>query len=84
VSFGGYVGVPLVIAAKSLRLPILIHEQTLRPGLANTFAGRLSGHIAVGFKAAASFFPAHKTTYTGNPLRQELFYLSQTNRGCPQ
>jgi UDP-N-acetylglucosamine--N-acetylmuramyl-(pentapeptide) pyrophosphoryl-undecaprenol N-acetylglucosamine transferase len=71
-STGGFVGLPVVIAAALCRVPLLIHEQTAVPGLANRLAGRLAQRIAVTFPDAGGVFPAAKVVWTGNPLRPEL------------
>jgi UDP-N-acetylglucosamine--N-acetylmuramyl-(pentapeptide) pyrophosphoryl-undecaprenol N-acetylglucosamine transferase len=69
---GGFVALPVVIAAAGLRRPVVIHEQTAVPGLANRLAARLARRIAVSFPGAASRFPDAKVVLTGNPLRPEL------------
>ena len=69
---GGYVALPVVIAATLLRVPIVAHEQTSVPGLANRVAGRLARRVAVTFRDSAQWFPAAKVVVTGNPLRPEL------------
>jgi UDP-N-acetylglucosamine--N-acetylmuramyl-(pentapeptide) pyrophosphoryl-undecaprenol N-acetylglucosamine transferase len=69
---GGYVALPVVIAATLLRVPIVAHEQTSVPGLANRVAGRLARRVAVTFRDSARWFPAAKVVMTGNPLRPEL------------
>jgi len=69
-SKGGYTSVPVVIAAKILRIPIMIHESDTKPGSANKLGGKFARYIAVGFDDAAKFFPADKTALTGIPLRK--------------
>ncbi|HSF06549.1 MAG TPA: undecaprenyldiphospho-muramoylpentapeptide beta-N-acetylglucosaminyltransferase [Methylomirabilota bacterium] len=71
-STGGFVGLPAVIAAALARVPLVVHEQTAVPGLANRIAGRLARRIAVTFPDTARVFPAGKAVWTGNPLRPEL------------
>lgn len=72
-STGGFVSVPVVIAARILRIPILAHEQTVAGGLANRIAGRLADRVAVSFQSSASFFPGASVVLTGIPLRKTLF-----------
>src|SRR3990167_5082544 len=50
LSFGGYVAVPLVIAGWLLSIPIIIHEQTLVSGLANTISSFFADKVAVSFE----------------------------------
>lgn len=72
VSFGGYIAVPVAIAAKMLKIPIVVHEQTLRAGLANTITSKFADKICVSWKYSEQFFPKEKTVLTGNPLRKEF------------
>jgi len=69
---GGYVALPVVLAAAVRRVPSVIHEQTAVPGLANRLAGRLASRIAVTFPDADGRFPPARVIVTGNPIRPEL------------
>src|SRR5439155_1285930 len=69
---GGFVALPVVLAAATLRLPIVIHEQTTAPGLANRIGARFARRIAVTFPDGGGHFPPGKVVVTGNPLRPEL------------
>jgi UDP-N-acetylglucosamine--N-acetylmuramyl-(pentapeptide) pyrophosphoryl-undecaprenol N-acetylglucosamine transferase len=69
---GGFVALPVVAAAASLRVPVVLHEQTTVPGLANRLAARAARRIAVSWETAAARFPREKVVLTGNPLRPEL------------
>jgi UDP-N-acetylglucosamine--N-acetylmuramyl-(pentapeptide) pyrophosphoryl-undecaprenol N-acetylglucosamine transferase len=71
-SKGGYAGVPVVIAAWIYRIPIVIHESDIMPGLANQFAGKLAKRVLVSFPGAANFFSPEKVEIAGNPIREEL------------
>jgi UDP-N-acetylglucosamine--N-acetylmuramyl-(pentapeptide) pyrophosphoryl-undecaprenol N-acetylglucosamine transferase len=70
-STGGFVALPAVLAGAAVRLPIVAHEQTAVPGLANRVAARFAHRVAVTFPDTAGF-PAAKVVRTGNPLRPEL------------
>ena len=69
---GGYVGLPVVIAAALRRVPTVIHEQTAVPGLANRIAARFASRIALTFPDGEHRFPPKRVVVTGNPLRPEL------------
>lgn len=69
---GGFVALPVVAAAALLRVPIVVHEQTSVPGLANRIAARLARRVAVTFADSVPAFPAARVVVTGNPLRAEL------------
>ena len=83
LSFGGYISVPVVLAAAVQRLPIVIHEQTFRAGLANKFALRFATRICISWKESTQFFPKQKTVLTGNPLRKEFFSYSSSKGESP-
>ncbi|MEA1925692.1 MAG: UDP-N-acetylglucosamine--N-acetylmuramyl-(pentapeptide) pyrophosphoryl-undecaprenol N-acetylglucosamine transferase [Patescibacteria group bacterium] len=71
-SKGGFASVPVVIAARFYRIPVLIHESDSIPGLANKFLGSISNKIAITFERARIYFPVHKTILTGVPVRKEV------------
>lgn len=71
LSFGGYVSVPVVIAGWLLSTPIIIHEQTLISGLANTISSWFADKVAVSFPKEYNFC-GKKVVLTGNPMRKEL------------
>lgn len=75
-STGGYVAVPPVLAAATLRKPILIHEQTVQIGLANRIISRFATRIALSFESARPELtpPLRDRAFvTGNPLRPLIF-----------
>ncbi|ADU29168.1 undecaprenyldiphospho-muramoylpentapeptide beta-N-acetylglucosaminyltransferase [Evansella cellulosilytica] len=72
-SKGGFVTVPVVIAASMLKIPVLLHESDITPGLANKIAQRFSTNIFTSFEEAANYFPSEKTKVVGTPIRKELF-----------
>jgi len=78
---GGFVSLPPVLAAWALGIPIVVHEQTSVPGLANRIAARLARRIAVTFPSSGDEFPAERVTLTGNPIRPELLGGSRED-GC--
>ncbi len=70
---GGFVALPAVIAARSSGIPIVVHEQTAVPGLANLIAARIAHKVAVSFPQSGTEFPRNKVVVTGCPLRPELY-----------
>ncbi|HLD01569.1 MAG TPA: UDP-N-acetylglucosamine--N-acetylmuramyl-(pentapeptide) pyrophosphoryl-undecaprenol N-acetylglucosamine transferase [Patescibacteria group bacterium] len=72
VSFGGYVAFPVVLAAFTQRIPIVLHEQTLEAGLANRLSTPFASKICVSWRTSESFFPKNKTIFTGLPLRKTI------------
>lgn len=73
ISFGGYVALPVAIAGWFSRVPIITHEQTRVPGLANRLIGSFARIICVSFAQTALYFPKMKTVVTGLPMRSGLF-----------
>ena len=72
-SKGAYPSFPVTIAARLLRIPVIIHESDSVPGRANKMAASYAKKIAISFPGAADFFPPDKVALTGNPIRKELF-----------
>ena len=72
VGKGGYASFPTLIAARILRIPVIIHESDSVPGRANIIASKFARRIAVSYQEAAEFFPKEKTAFTGNPIRREV------------
>lgn len=70
VSFGGYVSLPVIFIGAMLRVPIVIHEQTLGAGLANRLASVFAKKICISWESSRSFFPKSKTVLTGNPVKK--------------
>jgi UDP-N-acetylglucosamine--N-acetylmuramyl-(pentapeptide) pyrophosphoryl-undecaprenol N-acetylglucosamine transferase len=71
-SKGGYTSVPVLLAARFLRIPVVIHESDAVPGRANLLARKFSKYIAVAYKEAATFFDASRTALIGIPLRRSV------------
>lgn len=70
---GGYVSLPVGIAARMLGIPYVIHESDLSPGLANRILSRWAEKIAVGFPIKQyRNWPVEKLVFTGNPVRPEI------------
>lgn len=73
-SKGGFVAVPVVLAAASLKIPIIIHESDVAPGLANRISARFADKICVSFEESRKHFEkfAKKVVVTGNPVRESV------------
>lgn len=71
-SKGGYVAVPVVMAARSRKIPIIIHESDMTPGLANRMCFSSATKICCNFPETLKNLPADKAVYTGSPIRAEL------------
>ena len=82
---GGYVSLPVVIAASFLRIPIVAHETDSILGLANRFAARVATTLCVAFPIEQYRHQGIRTSLvqTGNPVRTEFFGSSQQVRTAP-
>lgn len=72
-SKGGFVTVPVVWAAHRHKVPVVIHESDMTPGLANKLSLRYAKKVCTNFPETAKMFPEGKATLTGSPIRKELF-----------
>lgn len=77
-SKGGFVSVPVVLAAKLCHIPAIIHESDITPGLANKIAVQGAKTVCCNFPETLQYLPEGKAVLTGSPIRQELF------KGKPQ
>jgi len=71
-SKGGYTSVPVLLAARFLRIPVVIHDSDSVPGRASLLAKNFARYIAVSYPEAARYFPANKTALIGIPIRREV------------
>ena len=72
-SKGGFVAVPVVLAAKTRRIPCVIHESDITPGLANKICIPMAKKICANFPETMKYLPEDKAVLTGTPIREELF-----------
>ena len=73
LSFGGYLALPIVLTGWFLKIPIVTHEQTMSPGLANKLIAFLAQKICLSWPETPKNFPKKKAVLTGNPIRKEIF-----------
>ena len=71
-SKGGFVAVPVVLAAGHYHIPVIIHESDMTPGLANKICMRTAKKICCNFPETVKLLPADKAVLTGTPIRREL------------
>lgn len=73
-SKGGFVSLPVAVAAKFLRIPVVLHESDVTPGLANKLALPFATHICLTFPETINHVSKNKASYTGNPVREKLLF----------
>lgn len=71
-SKGGFVSVPVVLAAKKYKVPVIIHESDMTPGLANKLSFPSATKVCHNFPETAQYLPKGKAVLTGSPIRAEL------------
>jgi UDP-N-acetylglucosamine--N-acetylmuramyl-(pentapeptide) pyrophosphoryl-undecaprenol N-acetylglucosamine transferase len=79
-SKGAYASFPVLMAARILRIPVIIHESDSVPGKTNAWAAKFAVKIAVSYPEATKYFDPKKVAFTGNPLRKAV--LAVTKNGA--
>lgn len=79
VGTGGYVCGPILLAASLKKIPTLIQEQNAVAGITNKILSEFATKIAVGSTLALEKFPAEKTVYTGNPIRENVLSAKKSD-----
>jgi UDP-N-acetylglucosamine--N-acetylmuramyl-(pentapeptide) pyrophosphoryl-undecaprenol N-acetylglucosamine transferase len=82
IGFGGYVCAPAYLAAKSLKVPIVIHEANAEPGWANRLGARYTDALAVG--SPVTHGPFASALITGLPLRDDIASLLVAHKGADE
>ncbi|MDO4408282.1 MAG: glycosyltransferase [Eubacteriales bacterium] len=72
-SKGGFVSVPVVRAAAALKIPCVIHESDMTPGLANKLCFKAASKVCCNFPETVEKLPKGKAVLTGTPIRGDLF-----------
>ena len=74
ISTGSFVSVPVVLAAKKMRVPVYLHEQNGYPGVSNKMAAGFAKYVFLGFESAREHFKSkNNIVYSGNPVRAEFY-----------
>lgn len=71
-SKGGFVTVPVIIGSYLNKVPVIIHESDMTPGLANKISMRFAQKICTSFPETLKYLPKEKSIYTGSPIREEI------------
>ena len=71
-SKGGFVAVPVVLAARHFHIPVIIHESDMTPGLANKLCIPSARKVCCNFPETLPYLPQEKAVLTGSPIRKEL------------
>ena len=74
ISKGGYAAFPAVLAAKLLRIPVIVHESDSFPGRLNIWTAKFAWKVAISWPEAGEYLPKEKTALTGQPIRKEIIH----------
>lgn len=80
VGFGGYASGPGGIAAWSLGIPLIVHEQNAVAGMTNRWLGKIANKVLLAFPNAIGAFNQNKTEVIGNPVREDIAQLNQVSK----
>ncbi|APB34626.1 N-acetylglucosaminyltransferase, MurG [Gloeomargarita lithophora Alchichica-D10] len=75
---GGYIAAPAILAARSLGIPVVLHESNALPGKVTRWLGRWCAVVALGFAAAQVHLPKLKTLVVGTPVRPDFQQILAT------
>jgi UDP-N-acetylglucosamine--N-acetylmuramyl-(pentapeptide) pyrophosphoryl-undecaprenol N-acetylglucosamine transferase len=80
---GGYIAAPAILAARSLGLPVVLHESNALPGKVTRWLSPLCTRVAIGFESAAQYLPHAQTSYVGTPVRAQFRANPPLNLAIP-
>ncbi|WP_448379722.1 undecaprenyldiphospho-muramoylpentapeptide beta-N-acetylglucosaminyltransferase [Gloeomargarita sp.] len=75
---GGYIAAPAIVAARSLGIPVVLHEANALPGKVTRWLGRWCAVVALGFAEAQAHLPRHPTVVVGTPVRPDFRHCTTT------
>ncbi len=81
---GGYISAPTILAAKLLKIPVIIHESNFIPGTVTKYFGFLCEFVLLGFKDTSFYLKNCKTIFTGTPLREEFYEINPLPKWVPR
>lgn len=76
ISKGGYAAFPVLIAARILRIPVIVHESDTVPGRVNKWSGKFARKVALSYPEAAEYFDQSKISITGQPVRKSIAHVA--------
>jgi UDP-N-acetylglucosamine--N-acetylmuramyl-(pentapeptide) pyrophosphoryl-undecaprenol N-acetylglucosamine transferase len=81
LGLGSYSAAPVAAAARLCRIPLVLHEQNIIPGITNRMLSRWAVRIYVSFEDSARYFDRRKVNWTGNPVRREFLEATGGDSG---
>ena len=74
-SKGAYSSFPVLVAARLLKIPVIIHESDSAPGRVNLWSAKFAKRVAVSYSEVTKYFDISKVAVTGNPVRKDIQML---------
>ncbi|MEC4985588.1 MAG: undecaprenyldiphospho-muramoylpentapeptide beta-N-acetylglucosaminyltransferase [Oscillatoria sp. PMC 1068.18] len=81
---GGYIAGPTILAARSLGLPVILHESNAIPGKVTRWFAPLCSSVALGFQEAAQYLPRSRTVWVGTPVREAFLTPQKLDLPVPE
>jgi UDP-N-acetylglucosamine--N-acetylmuramyl-(pentapeptide) pyrophosphoryl-undecaprenol N-acetylglucosamine transferase len=82
-STGGYISAPAILAARSLGLPVILHESNALPGKVTRWLSPLCTRVALGFNSAGQYIKKARTVYLGTPVREQFLQRQKLDLPIP-
>jgi UDP-N-acetylglucosamine--N-acetylmuramyl-(pentapeptide) pyrophosphoryl-undecaprenol N-acetylglucosamine transferase len=79
IGLGSYSAGPVIFAAWLRRIPIVLHEQNILPGITNRILSRFASRVYISFENTRSDMNPQKIFWTGNPVRREILAHAKLN-----
>ena len=77
ISKGGYASFPTLVAARLLRIPVIVHESDTVPGRVNRWSGKFARRVALSYPEAAQYFDQEKVSITSQPIRKTVAFSAK-------
>jgi UDP-N-acetylglucosamine--N-acetylmuramyl-(pentapeptide) pyrophosphoryl-undecaprenol N-acetylglucosamine transferase len=82
-STGGYISAPAILAAKSLGLPVILHESNALPGKVTRWLSPFCTKVAIGFSITSQYLKKAQTVYLGTPVRKQFLQKQKLDLPIP-
>jgi UDP-N-acetylglucosamine--N-acetylmuramyl-(pentapeptide) pyrophosphoryl-undecaprenol N-acetylglucosamine transferase len=83
-STGGYISAPAILAARSLGLPVILHESNALPGKVTRWLSPLCTKVALGFSSASQYLQKSSNVYLGTPVRSQFLQRQKIDLPIPE
>jgi UDP-N-acetylglucosamine--N-acetylmuramyl-(pentapeptide) pyrophosphoryl-undecaprenol N-acetylglucosamine transferase len=77
LTFGGYLALPVALAAKIKNIPVVTHEQTQGVGLSNKLIAKFSDAFCISFRSTQKYIKHNNVILTGNPMRNDIYVIKE-------